>query len=121
MERVILNETRRVIVCGTVNLIPGANVVSEDALRANEAYLQVHVERGSIELPSFEVEDDLAESLIGSYNVKDAKKIIEETNDLDALEVYKADELKGEARKGVLDALKKQIKKLNDALKKDAK
>ena len=41
--------------------------------------------------------------------VKSEEKIIEETNDIDALEVYKADELKGEARKGVLDALKKQI------------
>ncbi len=117
MERIILNKTKRVIAINTLNLIPGANTVLAKDVEKFAKGLAIHEERESIELPQFEVEDDLAEGLISSYSAKDANKIIKETNDLDTLEVYKAEELKGESRKSVLDTLKKQVKKLEAAIK----
>jgi hypothetical protein len=67
---------------------------------------------GDIEIPDNEVEDDFAESLIGSYGAKDAIKIIRETNDSDILEAYKADETSDKKRSSVLKAIGSKLKDL---------
>ena len=65
-------------------------------------------------------EDEVIESSsVAEMSVKDAKKIILGTVDVDSLEAMKEEEDSGEKRKGIFDAIDKQLEKVSSDKDKD--
>lgn len=113
MKQAVMNKSKRVIVCGDMTLIPGANYKEHGEVKHHMKMLEGHKD---IEIPEMDVDDDLSETTLGSYNAKDAVKLIKETNDYDTLMKFQIEEQSDKARKSVLEALEAQIKLSKEAL-----
>lgn len=116
MKTAIVNTTKRLIIIGDLILIPGANYVEPFAVKKHEKMLEDKSESGCIEMPSMEIEDDLATSTLGGYNAKDAVKLVKNTNDYDTLIKFQTEEIADKKRVTVLSALEAQITLSKDAL-----
>ena len=109
MKIAIINKRERIIVVGGLNLIPGANYKEDYEVEKYADMLKDKCESGCLEMPTMEIEDDFAESLLGGYNAPDAIKLIKETNDYDVLMKFQIEETSDKARKTVLQAIEDQI------------
>lgn len=114
MKQAIMNKSERIIIVGDLTLIPGANYKDQGDVKHHMAMLKGHKD---IEIPEMDIEDDLAETTLGSYNAKDAVKLVKETNDYDTLMKFQIEEQSDKARKSVLEAIEAQIQLSKDALK----
>lgn len=117
MKVAVLNKTERLIICGDITLIPGANYIEQGDVKHYGKMLEDKVKSGCVEMPEMDIEDDLAETTLGSYNAKDAVKLVKETNDYDTLMKFQIEEQSDKARKSVLEAIEAQIQLSKDALK----
>lgn len=116
----VRNKTVRLICLGNkVTLIPGMNDLSK--LKAHQIKGAMPIfkeleERGDIELPKLDVDDDFSEGVLGPLNAGDAVKVVRDTFDYDKLLELQKEEQEGKARATVLKALENQIKVSEDAL-----
>jgi PHD/YefM family antitoxin component YafN of YafNO toxin-antitoxin module len=118
--RIIKNSSVRVISVGGVRLLPGANHVNEKDikdLKTLEHALKNHKDLSEVKV---KVEDDLAKTLLGAMKAEDAIALVKETFESDKLKQLLEEESSEKNRKGVLAAIKEQIKLTEDAIKGDA-
>jgi len=106
MKVAVMNKSKRVIVCGDMTLIPGANYKEHGEVEHHKKMLAGHKD---IELPKIDVDDDLETTTLGQYNAGDAIALVKETNDYDTLMTFQIEETSGKARKTVLEAIQAQI------------
>jgi len=117
MKVAIINNTKRIIICGGINLIPGANYVEDYLVKKAEDMLNTQEELENIEMPKADIDDDLSDTVLGGFNAKDAIKLVKETNDYDTLMTFQIEETSEKARKSVLQAIDAQIQASKAALK----
>lgn len=117
----VKNKTVRLICFGNKQkLIPGMNDLSglkPHELKALMPMLKEHEEKGNIEMPEMDIDDDFAEGVLEALSAADAVKLIKETYDHDTLLEMQEEEKGGKERATVLKALANQIKLNEDALK----
>lgn len=100
-----------------VRLLPGASELNETEEKAFEAAIKQPlnaflVKEGEIVLP--EGKQGGQATGITAMNVKNATELIKDTFDLSLLDKWSSDETSEENRKGVLDAINKQIEAIKN-------
>lgn len=129
----VLNNTKGIIELAMgCNLMPGSNFVEKKVMDdlANHKTVMNWAKHGVIAIKELELnsssnsdggDGDGSEYVLKSLNVNDSKGVIEQTFSFDELIKWQESEKQlAKPRKGVLDAIEKQLAEIDNQTKKDA-
>lgn len=112
----IRNNSVRIMVVpvqgGNVRIMPGVQEIETETWKKVLPLVKEKIEEGELENMDERMDDEFEEGL-GAFSVNEAKKLVKETADEDLLNEW----LMSDSRKGVKDAIRKQLKYIADAVK----
>ena len=112
----IRNNSVRIMVVpvqgGNVRIMPGVQEIETETWKKVLPLVKEKIEDGELENMDERMDDEFEEGL-GAFSVNEAKKLVKETADEDLLNEW----LMSDSRKGVKDAIRKQLKYIADAVK----
>lgn len=100
---------------GNVRIMPGVQEIEAESWKKVLPLVKEKVEEGDLENMDERMEDEFEEGL-GAFSVNEAKKLVQETADESLLKEW----LANDSRKGVKDAISKQLEYIANAVKEDA-